>query len=198
MNCPPRLLSPCRVRQVARPGFTLVEVLVTVAIAAALVGAGAPAMGRLLANHAVVDQASVMVEAMRRARSEAMKRSGPVVLCKTDPLAPLACSRDPRIGWQTWMVFADLDRSGAYEAGEPVILAQARPPDRVAVSAATSLGRVRFEPSGIALADDGGSVAIFLLTPQGMQASPGSTSQRRICLDSRGRLVVLDGTGVCA
>jgi type IV fimbrial biogenesis protein FimT len=195
----PRPTAACRA---VAGGFTLVETLVTVAIAAALVTAGAPTMRNLLARRAVAAQANELRDALHLARSEAMKRGGPVILCKTDPVSATLCSTDARVGWQTWMVFADANRSGVYQAGDAVVRAQATPPPRIAVTSDTRLVDVRFEPTGIARASTAASGIVFVLSP-GSVATPSESGAsdraawRQVCLNSRGDAVVLDGNGVC-
>jgi prepilin-type N-terminal cleavage/methylation domain-containing protein len=197
-SLPPR---PTTCRAVAG-GFTLVETLVTVAIAAALLAAGVPTMRNLLARHAVAAQANELRDALHLARSEAMKRGGPVILCKTDPVSARLCSTDARVGWQTWMVFADANRSGVYQAGDAVVRAQATPPSRMAVTSDTRLVDVRFEATGIARASTAASGVVFVLSPAPptTPSEPGASGRaawRQVCLNSRGDAVVLDGNGVC-
>jgi type IV fimbrial biogenesis protein FimT len=176
--------------------------LVTVAVAAALIGLGAPPMHRLLARRAVAAQADVLLDALRVARSEAMKRGGPVILCKTDPrvaaTAAVSCATDSRIGWQTWIVFVDANRSAGHDAGDPEIRVQKDPPARLDVSSDPALASVRFEPTGIALANTGAARVAFVVA-----ASPGSgedlasVARRVVCLNSRGLAADIDGGGTC-
>jgi len=187
-------------RRIRARGFTLVEMMVTVAIAAALVGLGAPSLRSLLARHAVANEAGAMLDAVRLARSEAMKRGGPVILCKTNPLAASACSTDARVGWQTWLVYADANRSGASEAGEPVVRAQPTVPARVLVTADARLASVRFESTGIVLASSAPDGVVFVLSPvsgAGAAETGERAARRQLCLNSRGDAVVVDGAGAC-
>ena len=92
--------------------------MVTVAVAAVVVALGAPSFLRALARHTILAQAEELQDAVRIGRNEAMKRSGPVVLCRTESTRAGALHR---LGgdWQTWILFADLGRSGAFAAGDP-------------------------------------------------------------------------------
>lgn len=103
-------------------GLTLIELLVTIAIAAILAGLAAPSFRELLASNRLKSQASAMLSSLLLARGEAIKRNGRVVLCKSADGA--ACTVDG--GWeQGWIVFADGNNNAALDAGETVIQRQA-------------------------------------------------------------------------
>lgn len=76
--------SSChRIAARGRRGFTLVELLIAMAIAGILLAVGVPAMTSFLATRSSVANAEELVEALRFARSEAIKRSSPVTVCST-------------------------------------------------------------------------------------------------------------------
>ena len=68
----------CRCR-----GFTLVEVMVTVAVLAILASAGMPSFTRMIASQRTGSAAADLYVALTRARSEAVKRDTDVVLAPT-------------------------------------------------------------------------------------------------------------------
>jgi type IV fimbrial biogenesis protein FimT len=196
MNRTPSALAPAVVAHTRSRirGFTLVEVLVTAAIAAVLVVLGAPSFLRLLARHAVAARANEMRDALRIARSEAMKRGGAVILCGMNPQSASTCSTDASLAWQTWMVFADANRSGAYESGEPVLRARNEAPARVRVSGTAGLLGVRFEATGIASAMGTGERISFVLAPSSGTDPAGSMT---LCLNARGDTALIDGVAAC-
>lgn len=103
-------------------GLTLIELLVTIAIAAILAGLAAPSFRELLASNRLRSHASAMLSSLLLARGEAIKRNGRVVLCKS--ATGTACTTDG--GWeQGWIVFADGNNNAALDAGETVIQRQA-------------------------------------------------------------------------
>ena len=65
----------------ARRGFTLVELAVALAITAVLLGMAAPSFSRLVAEQQLRNEARRLSDAIFHARSEALKRNGPVVIC---------------------------------------------------------------------------------------------------------------------
>jgi type IV fimbrial biogenesis protein FimT len=59
-------------------GFTLVELMVTLSIAAVLLAVGVPPFSRLIANNRMATQTNELVGALNLARAEAVRRGQPV------------------------------------------------------------------------------------------------------------------------
>lgn len=110
-------------------GLTLIELMVTVAIAALLAMLAGPSFIRVIQSSNISGGVNTFLADIRYARSEAVKRGGRVVMCRSDdPEAPTpACSNagHPR-GWSTgWVVFQDLDGSNTWSAGDNTLRVQA-------------------------------------------------------------------------
>jgi len=102
----------------ARFGFTLVEMVVTVAIMALLLALGVPSFQALMRNNRVAAHANEFLGALNLARGEAIKRGSGVrvVLC---PGTSAGCSGT---AWGSgWIVFVDTNNNGSRDAGEPVL-----------------------------------------------------------------------------
>ena len=194
----PEMTAPPHLRRRRLAGFTLIELAIVLVIAALLVRVATPGMSRPVAARALAAQASEFMAALRFARSEAMKRGGPVIMCRLQPPATGHCAQGGG-DWGAWMVFADADRSGAYEAGEPLVSSHLEPSNRLSVSAVVP--GVTFEATGIARSTADGGKVVFLLSP-GARASAGTAagdraSQRQVCVNPRGEVAVIDGNGSC-
>lgn len=112
---------------VRNDGFTLIEMMVTVALLAILIAAVTPSFRGVLRDNHAATQANALVTSLMLARSEAIKRNAPVVMCRSNTGTSCAGS-DWADGWILW---ADMDRDGALdpddgdgipEAGEEMIL----------------------------------------------------------------------------
>ena len=85
-------------------GFTLLELLVAVAVAAILVLQAVPAFGSFFNGSLTSVQVNEFVSDIQLARSEALKRNGRVSVCPTSDGSNCSGSSD----WATgWLVFTD-------------------------------------------------------------------------------------------
>lgn len=108
-------------RGAMKHGFTLVELMVVVCIAAVVTSLAAPAFTEMMDAHRRISAVNRLVASLHLARSEAIKRNGRVVLCKSPDVA--ACSRNG--GWdQGWIVFHDRNNNAQLDAGEWLLLQQ--------------------------------------------------------------------------
>jgi type IV fimbrial biogenesis protein FimT len=111
-------------------GFTLLELMVTLAVLAVLITVGIPAFGDMVRNNRVTAQTNELVSALNIARSEAVKRGRNVQVVVTSPVG----------GWS-----AEVSVVGA--GGDPLRRVD-RADSLVTVNAAT----VTFRPTGVPLA----------------------------------------------
>lgn len=104
-------------------GFTLLELMVVLAIAGVLFAVGIPAMGNFIRNSRITSAANDVMAALHFARSEAVKRRQPVTLCTSTSAVTDAnptCANSPFL--TGWIAFVDLNQSGQRDAGELVLL----------------------------------------------------------------------------
>lgn len=166
-------------------GFTLIELMVTVAIIAVLAMVAAPSFNDAILSNKLASFSNSFVASTQLARSEAIKRNATVRVCRS--ANGTSCATDGT--WQQgWIVFHDADNDGSVDAGETVIQVQA------ALSAdyhftGDSYSLV-FQPIG------GGSTSASLTL---CRATPSAGRQERtIGVGSTGRTSVsTTRTGVC-
>ena len=154
-------------------GFTALELLIVVAIAAVLVAMAAPSFSELRRTASLGSSANQLLGALHHARSTAILRNVPAVVClSADGRSCLSSAGTPGSGW---LVFLDQER------GSPVQL-----------NAADELLRSAPLPSQVTVQ---GTRAAVTFWPT---ARAGTTSTFKLCDvhgDPRGKSVVVSQTG---
>jgi type IV fimbrial biogenesis protein FimT len=103
------------------PGFSLPELMFSMAIVAGLVGWGVPAFRDLERNAARTSEVNLFLQAIYLARSEAIKRNGVVSLCPS--LDGTRCDAGNPTWDRGWIVFvnSDHDVPAVRDAGEDLL-----------------------------------------------------------------------------
>jgi type IV fimbrial biogenesis protein FimT len=104
-------------------GFTLVEMLTVITIAAILMALGVPSYQYVTNANRISSEVNGLLGDMQYARSEAIKEGQTVSVCSSSNSTSGAptCSGSP--AWQNgWIVFSDVNGNGAYAPGGDVIL----------------------------------------------------------------------------
>ncbi|RYH68067.1 MAG: prepilin-type N-terminal cleavage/methylation domain-containing protein [Alcaligenaceae bacterium] len=104
-------------------GFTLIEVMVVIGIAAILVALAAPDFSKVVKRYQVRQAVEDMTATLYVARSEAIKRGGQVVIQKA------ACSEAAeKQFWNCgWIAFYDANNNRVLNSGEEVLQRSAKP-----------------------------------------------------------------------
>lgn len=105
-------------------GFTLLELIVVIAITAILAVIALPAMNRLVATQRLNNRTDQLVALFQYARSEAVRTNKPVLICPTKIRNNVATANDcgafkdydDGLGWQGFLAFNDIDLDGSYDA----------------------------------------------------------------------------------
>lgn len=99
-------------------GWTLIELLLALSAMALMLLIALPSFSALLASQHLTSHANAYLATLHLARSEAIRRNGRVVVCKS-PNGE-ACSASG--GWhQGWIVFHDINNNASVDPGEEVL-----------------------------------------------------------------------------
>jgi type IV fimbrial biogenesis protein FimT len=105
-------------------GFTLIEMMTVLAVAAILLGIGIPSFRSLIENQRMTAVANDFFAAINLARSEAIKRGARV------DMVPAGVGDDWAEGW---VVFVDADDDQRPDTGEPIIYAHGPVHESIAI-----------------------------------------------------------------
>lgn len=95
-----------------RSGFSLIELMVTIALVSLLLVLGVPSFNSVLRNISLNTQANSFVAAINLARSEAIRRNGIVMLSA-------AATNQTQHHWESgWQIWIDHNRNGQLDNGE--------------------------------------------------------------------------------
>lgn len=177
-------------------GFTLVELVITLAIATILVTMAIPSFQATIRNNQIVAQTNELITALNLARSEAITQGVRVAICKR---SGNACSTT--VNWENgWIVFTDRDNDGSIdddgnttlcETGEDCVLRvyDGLPQNYTLRTGGTFDDWIAYLPSGLSRGSGGLANDTFRLCSK----SAGTSGARAIRVSATGRPMVIAG-----
>ena len=169
-------------------GLTLIELMITLAIAGILIATAAPSMGEFVQNNRAITQVNELQTSLSTARSEAITRNNNVTVCRSSNGS--SCTGT----WQDgWIVFVDNDFDGTVDEVDEVL----RVNDAITGGNTLSFTQTRiiYASSGIARA---GSSGVFMLcdargTDEALGVVVGLSGRPRIADSDDFEGLVIDG-----
>lgn len=136
-------------------GYTLIELMVTVSVAAIILGLALPSFSQFVERTRVAAATSDFVYLLSYGRSEAIKRGRRVVVCRSAD--GTSCNGG---NWSAGAVaFVDRDGDNAIDAGEEILRTLGAFPDSLTLTASADLAqRIVFLPAGEVLSN--GEIAL--------------------------------------
>jgi type IV fimbrial biogenesis protein FimT len=166
-------------------GFSLLEMMFTVALLAAVVGIGVPNLQNFVRNSRMSSAANDIVSDFNFARSEAVKRRVAITLCKSQDGA--TCDVDDADPFNRWIIFVDDEDPAIVEAtdgngevdGAEVILRDRGLPDSITVVTDDDEIRAVFLPTGFPRIEAENANRFVLCDVRGNVSSVGDDSAAR-------------------
>lgn len=135
-------------------GFTLIELVVTVAVLAIIVAMAAPSFTSMINSNRLATNTNELVASVQLAKMESLRRGMRVGVCESSN--GTTCTDGDN--WAQWITIADIDRDDDLDAADEVLrVSTARVPVQVRVSAdiGDNGNRIEFRPDGLARDDVG-------------------------------------------
>ncbi len=100
-------------------GFTLLELMITLAVASILLSVGVPSFRGMMLDNRLVNEANQFVTAVNLARSAAVRYQRNATVCMTTNYNAAVPTCGGSNNWgRGWIVWVDKDRDGATDANE--------------------------------------------------------------------------------
>ncbi|MFP5446901.1 MAG: GspH/FimT family pseudopilin [Betaproteobacteria bacterium] len=166
-------------------GFSAIELLIVLAIAAVLTTLAAPSFSHLIESWRVRETTEQLQTTLYFARSEAIKRGGRVVIQKI-PNNTNGCAIAPNnTDWGCgWVVCDDTNGNGVCNASDPV-LQRYNPPPNVEVTRTGGSTTIQLNRWGLV----SGTYPGFSLVPYAKSTT--HSGARGLCVSSGGRIRVI-------
>lgn len=171
-------------------GLTLVEVLVTLSIAALLMSLAVPSFQPVLERWRVKQSVGALTDTLRLARSEAIQRGGNVTIQKlANDSAGCTLAATPADWGCGWQVFFDSDASGSHTTAD-ALLQRVQIPTGITVTHSSGTAAIAVDRWGKM---DGLGAKSFVVAP--FPDGIASPATRTLCISSGGRIHEKEGAG---
>jgi len=131
-------------------GFTLVELLIVLAVGSILLAIAVPGYGFLMNTSRLAAVTNDLVTALQLARSEAVKRGMRVTVCKTGDVGAVPSACDATANWhEGWLVFVDDGTPGVIDASDALLRVELPAHADVTITANSHISRfISYLPDG--------------------------------------------------
>ena len=159
-------------------GFTLIELMVTLSIAAILLTVGIPSMSDFIANNKITSQSNILVSFLQNARMEAVKTNRTTQVCVENNASTNSCDGSD---WSTGLkLWSDKDNDNSVDANEVIRFYNESPGDITIIAAGfANSDYIEYQATGIS-----DSTGTFDVCDAGRSGEAGA----RITINSTGRV----------
>lgn len=169
-------------------GFTLIELMIVIAIVAIFVVVGVPNFQNLIKDNRLSTQANSLVSSLQLARSEALKLRSPVTVCRSTDGAACAGTGN----WESgWLVFVDGGALGTVDGADRVIQNVAQLGANNTLRGGAGVNNfISYQPTGLQNTGNGD----FRLCDGN---TPDIAKARQISISATGRVSSSQGVAAC-
>ena len=165
-------------------GVTLMELVVVVAIASILFAIAVPGYAYFVSANRIAVATNDLVSSLQLARSEAIRRTARVTVCKSDNAISAVPSCNPAATWQTgWIVFVDGGGKGVIDSTDQILRVYG--PVNVMFTTSNFKTYISYLEHGRSQGPNGLATGSFSLCLAG--------SQRKLILNNTGRIRLTAG-----
>lgn len=186
------LSFPLPARRQVQHGFTLVELVVTVAVVAVVASLAMPDFSETVRQWRRDSATRTLTSSLQLARSEAIKSTRKVMLCPSTNSTSCASSTEWRNGW---IVFVDDGATDqAFNSGERILQVVSSQGGIASLTTAANVEFLQFMPNGLMAAGSTSGAktgaTTFTITPSG---ATSATLVNKVVVSSVGRPSVTTG-----
>jgi type IV fimbrial biogenesis protein FimT len=105
----------------AQRGFTLIELMVALAVMAIVIGMAVPGFQSMINGNRLAGASNELIASVQTARMEAIRRGARVAICASADANAGAGATCATSGIDGWIVFVDVDHSDAFDAGDTLL-----------------------------------------------------------------------------
>ena len=110
-----------KIRTAGNSGFTLIELMVTLAVAAILLSVGVPSFPAIIMVNRLVSQANQLVTSIKIARSAAVRYQRNATVCASANFDAASPTCSASTDWSNgWIVWVDKDRDATTDTNEVI------------------------------------------------------------------------------
>lgn len=178
-------------------GFTLIELMVTIAIVAVLLGLSIPSFSALVHGSRIKSVSSDLVSSINLAKLESIKRQTRITICasnNTDQSDPV-CDKSAGNIWGTgWILFKDSGVVGKIDDDDEIINVYSFSGKNVNLSSDTFNRYASFLPGNLVSGNNGSSGEINICI---VDSNVDFDNKRIISINASGRVHVKKSKGNC-
>ncbi len=169
-------------------GFTLVELLVTLAVMSIVASMAIPAYNNLIASNRRAAAINDVLSSLHLARTESITRNRRVTICRSNP-AQTACLTGAGDWQYGWLVYIDPTNAGVIDAGDEILAAVDEPGGTSRIRSFDFNSALTYTPNGRLVGNASGRI---LLCEVGEE-----TASRAVDVSTTGRPRGDDGGDAC-